>query len=261
MDRTVLLHLHYDGTHFAGWQRQPESRTVQGELEAVLGRLCGGLVRAHAAGRTDAGVHALGMAVSLSVPERWTPAALNRGLNALLPADCWVERTTEVVAGFHARKSAEGRSYRYLIGTDPLARSPFRRPFEWPFGRPLDQERLDRAAACLVGTHDFRALAVQTGSKLNCLCDIRSARWAVRQEAVGVQFEIAANRFLHHLVRILVGTMVDIASGRRPDEDLPRLLAQEPGVRSSPPAPAEGLYFVRADYSSHWFPDQRISCD
>ncbi|MEK7381628.1 MAG: hypothetical protein AAB075_11505, partial [Gemmatimonadota bacterium] len=93
------------------------------------------------------------------------------------------------------------------------------------------------------------------------LCHIRSARWAAREDAVGVRFEIAANRFLHHLVRILVGTMVDIASGRRPEEDLPRLLAQEPGVRSSPPAPAEGLYFVRADYSSRWFPDQRISCD
>lgn len=253
MDRTVLLHLHYDGARFAGWQRQPESRTVQGELEAVLARLCGGPVPAHAAGRTDAGVHALGMAVSFTVTERWTPAALRRGLNALLPSDCWVERAIEVGAGFHARKSAGERSYRYLVGTDQAARSPFRRPFEWALGRPLDLDCLHRVSAGLLGEHDFRSLAVQTGAKLNCRCELRVARWSDRAVGSGVQFEVSANRFLHHMVRMLVGTMVDMALGHRPEEDMTRLLALDPEVRSSPPAPAEGLYFVKADYPSRWF--------
>lgn len=193
------------------------------------------------------------MAVSLTVSERWTPAALQRGLNALLPRDCWVERATEAGAGFHARKSAEGRSYRYLVGTDQASRSPFRRPFEWALGRPLDLDCLNRVSDSLLGEHDFRSMAVQTGGKLNCRCEIRVAGWSARGIGLGVQFDVSANRFLHHMVRMLVGTMVDMALGHRPEEDMTRLLAVDPEVRSSPPAPAEGLYFVKADYPSSWF--------
>jgi tRNA pseudouridine38-40 synthase len=253
MDRTVCARIQYDGTHFVGWQIQPRGRTVQGELEAVLRRLCGASIRAHAAGRTDAGVHALGMAVSAVVPARWTPVALRDALNALLPADIWVARVDEARLGFHARRSAEGRAYCYRIGTDETARSPFRRPYEWALGRELDPGMLARLADGLLGPHDFRALAVHTGLKRNCRCDIRRACWQRREGAIGWEFHIAADRFLHHLVRILVGTMVDGALGRRPETDLARLLDQDPGVRASPPAPAEGLYFVSADYADRWF--------
>lgn len=253
MDRTVCARIQYDGTRFVGWQIQPRGRTVQGELEAVLGRLCGAPVRAHAAGRTDAGVHALGMAVSAVVPARWTPAALRSALNALLPADVWVAHLEEAQPGFHARRSASGRAYRYRIGSDEAARSPFRRPYEWALGRELDAAALNRLAGALLGPHDFRALAVHTGMKRNCRCDVRRARWERRDGDIGWEFHVAADRFLHHLVRILVGTMVDAALGRRPEADLARLLDQDPGVRASPPAPAEGLYFVSADYPDHWF--------
>jgi tRNA pseudouridine38-40 synthase len=253
MDRTVCARIHYDGRGFAGWQIQPGGRTVQGELEAVLGRLCSTPIRAHGAGRTDAGVHALGMAVSAVVPAKWTPVALQEALNALLPTDIWVERLEEVRPGFHARMSAGGRSYCYRIGTDAGSRSPFRRPYEWGLRRELDGDLLASLAAVVSGPHDFRALAVHTGLKRNCRCDIRRARWVRRAGNTGWEFHVAADRFLHHMVRILVGTMVDAATARRPPGDLARLLAEDPGVRASPPAPAEGLYFMAAEYPDHWF--------
>jgi tRNA pseudouridine38-40 synthase len=253
MDRTVLARLQFDGTRFAGWQRQPRARTVQGEVEAVLERLIGHRVPVHAAGRTDAGVHALGMAVSATVPDRWTPAALERAVNALLPSDCWVESVRQVRAGFHARKSATGREYEYRLGTDPSAASPFRRPYEWALGRAPAAEALAGAAERLGGVHDFRALAVHTGPRRNCRCHIRRAVWEPRPAGAGFRFRIAADRFLHHMVRILVGTMVDAALGRRPETDLDRLLSGADGVRASPPAPPQGLYFVRAEYPDTWF--------
>jgi tRNA pseudouridine38-40 synthase len=253
MDRTVCARIHYDGTRFVGWQVQPDGRTVQGEMEAVLERLCGRRVRVHGAGRTDAGVHALGMAVSATVPARWTPDALHRALNALLPRDCWVQDVREALPGFHARKSATGRAYCYRIGTDPAAASPFRRPWEWALGRPLAFDVLVESARQFLGTHDFRALAVHTGGRVNCRCTIRRAEWLPRAEHPGVEFHVAADRFLHHMVRMLVATMVDAALGRRPPEELAGLLGREPAVRASAPAPPEGLHFVAAEYPDRWF--------
>jgi tRNA pseudouridine38-40 synthase len=253
MDRTIFARLHYDGTGFAGWQIQPDARTVQGEIEAVLLRLLDHPVRVHAAGRTDAGVHALGMAVSAIVPARWTPDALRRAVNALLPEDCWVAEAREARSGFHARYSATGRRYAYRVGTDGAAKSPFRRPFEWAMDHSLELAALERMAGMLRGTHDFRALAVHTGERENCRCTIRQAQWVPRIQDRGVEFHVAADRFLHHMVRILVATMVDAALGRRPEGDLALLLGQDPGVRASAPAPPHGLYFVRAEYPDHWF--------
>jgi tRNA pseudouridine38-40 synthase len=161
MSRTYLALLQYDGRDFLGWQRQAEGRTVQAEVEGVLARLCGRRIVAHGAGRTDAGVHALGLGVSFSVPEKWTADGLRRALNALLPRDCWVERLTPMAAGFHARKSATGRSYRYDVGTDDGGASPFRRPYEWGLGRALDEAALAAAASVVLGEHDFPAFAVR----------------------------------------------------------------------------------------------------
>jgi tRNA pseudouridine38-40 synthase len=253
MDRTIFARLHYDGTRFAGWQIQPDARTVQGEIEAVLLRLLDHPVRVHAAGRTDAGVHALGMAVSAIVPARWTPDALRRSVNALLPPDCWVSEVREARRGFHARYAATGRRYAYRVGADADAKSPFRRPFEWALEPAPAREVLDRMATILLGTHDFRALAVQTGELENCRCTIRQAQWVPRIQDRGVEFHVAADRYLQHMVRILVATKVDAALGRRPESDLASLLGQVPGVRASAPAPPHGLYFVRAEYPDHWF--------
>lgn len=251
--RPVLLTLHYDGGRYAGWQRQAEGRTVQAELERVLERLAGQPIRAHAAGRTDAGVHAVGMAVSCLLPERWNTKELLRAVNALLPPDSWVASCREMRPGFHARKSATERRYRYLIGTDATARSPFRRRFEWALGDPLDAEALRQAAGLLPGEHDFGAFSVRSSPRAHKRCRIGSAQWSPRSNGSGVVFEIAADRFLHHMVRMLVGTMVDIGRGRRGAEDMSRLLALESGVGTSPPAPPEGLYFVSARFPAECY--------
>jgi tRNA pseudouridine38-40 synthase len=279
MSRTYLALLHYDGRAFAGWQRQPDVRTVQGEIERVLERLCGSRIVANAAGRTDAGVHAAGMGVSLELPERWEAEALHRALNGLLPADCWIERVSEMAPGFHARWSATGRRYRYDVGTDPASASPFRRGFEWALGRELDEGRLVAAAEVLPGRHSFEAFSVRQaaitparrrgGSETRPYgdsdcgrrpyslgpyeCTIGLARWEVRPVGQGFRFHVAADRFLHHMVRFLVGTMVEIGLGRRPVEDMVTLLRTTDNHGTSQPAPAEGLYFQAASYPEECF--------
>lgn len=257
MRRTFLARLHYDGRGFVGWQRQSRGRSVQGELERVLERLTGERIVAHAAGRTDAGVHAVGMGVSFALPDRWSAASLHRALNALLPRDCWAEAVMPMRDGFHARRSALERRYRYVIGTDAASRSPFRRPFEWALARPLDLAALDAAAATIVGEHDFRAFAAVGQAKPHYRCRIRLAAWERRPHEAGATLHIAADRFLHHMVRMLVGTMVDVALDRRPLGDMARLLCRSDNADTSPPAPPEGLYFVAAEYPVHCYADPR----
>lgn len=266
MSRTYLALLHFDGREFTGWQRQPGGRTVQAEVERVLERLCGRRVVAHGAGRTDRGVHSLGLGVSFAVPEKWTADQLHRALNALLPGDCWVESVTPMRSGFHARKCASGRRYRYDIGTDEAAASPFRRPYEWALGRALDGSRLAGAARAVLGTHEFHAFAVRKPAASDGVestsglhrgrpyeCTIRLAEWEPRPSDRGFSFHVAADRFLHHMVRFLVGTMVDIALGRRPSDDMTLLLQKRDNQTTSPPAPPQGLFFVAAEYPADWY--------
>lgn len=255
MSRTFLATLHYDGTGFVGWQRQPAGRSVQIEFERVLERLFERRVVAHAAGRTDAGVHAEGIGVSFAAPATWGALSLHRALNALLPRDCWIEAVHPMQPGFHARKSAVARRYRYEIGTDPAAASPFRRPYEWPLMRGLDRAALDDAARRVLGRHDFRAFAAKGEPKPHHLCTLRLSEWVDRPAGCGVSFHVEADRFLHHMVRLLVGTMVDVGLGRRPADDMDMLLARGDNQATSPPAPARGLYFVAATYPQELFAD------
>ncbi|MDZ4674652.1 MAG: tRNA pseudouridine(38-40) synthase TruA [Gemmatimonadota bacterium] len=250
MDRNFLLQLEFDGGQFAGWQRQAAGRTVQGELERVLSRLADRQVVAHGAGRTDAGVHAEGLGVTCLLPARWDAPSLLRAVNALLPEDCRVVQAQEVSPNLHARRSASARTYRYELGTDPESHSPFRRRWEWALARSVDLTTMAETAARLVGEHDFHRLSVRNSPRPHYRCVVRAATWEVRADGTGAHFHITADRFLHHMVRMLVGTMVDIGLGRRPGADLGRLLQHDPSVRTSPPAPAEGLYFVVADYPS-----------
>jgi tRNA pseudouridine38-40 synthase len=255
MSRTFLATLQFDGTDFVGWQRQPVGRSVQAEFERVLERLFGRASVAHAAGRTDAGVHALALGVSFSAPDSWATPALRRALNALLPRDCWVQSLSPMRPGFHARKSALARRYRYLLGLDDAAASPFRHPYEWALCRPLDQVALCSAAALLLGEHDFTGFAAKGSPKPHYLCHLRQSDWTVRPEGRGLTFEVEADRFLHHMVRMLVGTMVDIGLGRRPVSDIEMLLERGDNQETSPPAPPQGLYFVGATYPIEAYAD------
>ena len=248
MSRTFLATLHFDGTGFVGWQRQAAGRSVQGEFERVLERLFARRTVAHAAGRTDAGVHASGLAVSFAAPSGWNVATLRRALNALLPKDCWIESVHRMQPGFHARKSAVTRRYRYDIGLDEAAASPFRRRFEWALMRPLDTPALRSAARLLLGEHDFRAFAAKGEPKPHYLCRLALAQWETRPGGQGLSFHVEADRFLHHMVRMLVGTMVEVGLERRPLADIEALLERGDNSDTSPPAPPQGLYFVAATY-------------
>lgn len=254
MSRTFLATLQYDGTGFVGWQRQPAGRSVQLEFERVLERLFAHRTVAHAAGRTDAGVHSIGQGVSFSAPGNWTHLSLRRALNALLPSDCWVESVHPMLPGFHARKSALSRRYRYRVGGDEASASPFRRQLEWALGKPLDLELLNEAARVARGEHDFRAFATKT-DKPHYRCRVIHAAWTPRIDDRGVSFEIEADRFLQRMVRMLVGTMVDIGLARRPLEDMATLLRREDNADTSPPAPPEGLYFAAVVYPPELFAD------
>jgi tRNA pseudouridine38-40 synthase len=247
-ERTVQLVLHYDGARFSGWQRQPDQRTVQGVVEQALEQLCAGPIPALGSGRTDAGVHARGQAVGVRLPERWDPARIRRALNAILPSDVWVAASFEMRPDFHARYSAVSRRYSYYVGTDADARSPFRRPHELPIDRPVDREMLDRAASLLKGDHCFRAFAVAGTAPAHDdhRCTVSLARW--RDRPGGLLFEIEANRFLHHMVRFLVGTMLEIATDRRPFDDLAVLLEASDNHEVSPPAPPHALFLDQVTY-------------
>jgi tRNA pseudouridine38-40 synthase len=182
------------------------------------------------------------------VPLKWEAAELRRALNAVLPADLWVASAVEMSDAFHARYSATGRRYSYHVGTDREARSPFRRRWEWALEEPLARDALALCAQALVGTHRFRAFAVQGTAPVedDHRCTVIDAAW--RERPTGLAFEIEANRFLHHMVRFLVGTMIDIARGRRPASDFRLLLEAEDNRRTSAPAPPHALFLEVVRY-------------
>lgn len=243
--------MHYEGRNFYGWQSQINRRTVQGELSHILRRICGdGSRRLTAAGRTDRGVHATGQVASALIPNRFQPEELHRALNALAPVDMWIESAERVPDSFHPRYDARSRSYLYRVGVSPESRSPFRAPWCWPFGRALDRKRMADAARSLVGEHDFSAFAKAGQPERGVRCRVIEAAWEYSATVPDtLEFEIRADRYLHHMVRYLVGTMVEIGQCLRPVEEIARLLRREPDVTMAPPAPAQGLFLTRVEYS------------
>jgi tRNA pseudouridine38-40 synthase len=248
-ERVIQLVLQYDGSDFSGWQVQPAARTVQGVVEDALADLAGQPVRVTGAGRTDAGVHARGQAAGVAVAAHWTPDRLRRALNQRLPNDVWIADAHEMVPTFHARFGATARRYSYSVALGRDARSPFRRRFRLPWDGPApDTEALAWCAAQVVGTHRFRAFAVRGTAPEHDdhACTVRRCAWTVSAEELVLDIE--ANRFLHHMVRFLVGTMMDVATGRRPREDFPALLRADHNDDVSEPAPACGLVLEQVTY-------------
>lgn len=241
------LSVQYDGTAYRGWQVQPSDRTVQGELERVLSRLFDRPTRVLGSGRTDTGVHATGQVAVVDGPARWSPERLQRALNALLPADVRVPSVTEAAPGFHPRYDAVSRAYRYRIGTSPAARSPFHAPWCWLVDRPIDLARMGEATAMLVGEHSFRAFAKAGQEERGDRCIVTQAEWA-EWPGLGVELRIAANRFLHHMVRYLAGTLVAIGTGEREVREMEMLLIGAGDLLTSPPAPARGLFLVHVTF-------------
>lgn len=242
--------VHYDGSAYAGWQVQPDERTVQGELESRLGRL-GIENRVSAAGRTDAGVHAAGQEIVFESPRQWVHADLERALNSTLPDDIWIESLRDAAPDFHPRFKATGRRYEYYLAPGREGRSPHRRRSAWNVPAPPDEEALRESALCLLGEGDFTLLSKAGQPELGTRCMIERAQWA-RTRIGDYRFAIVADRFLHRMVRYLVSTMVEIGTGRRTAGELKALLRRDSEVRPPVPAPACGLYLTGVRYADGW---------
>lgn len=245
--------IEYDGTSFHGSQLQPGVRTVQRELEEALGKLFDRPTRIDLAGRTDAGVHATAQEAAFGAPRRWDPDELARALGAVLPDDVTVRSVLPVSADFHPRFDAEARRYRYAVASGP-ARRPLLRHRCWSPGWPLDLNALSALAAAIPGERSFERFARSGQPERGTRCRVVSAEWLLDRPAFAF-FEIVADRFLHHMVRYLVGTSVEIAAGRRPLADFEQLLAGEAGSRAVFPAAPGGLYLTGVRYANRWNAD------
>lgn len=239
------LLVEYEGTLYLGWQIQPQGRSVQGEFETALQRLTGQQIRVTAAGRTDRGVHASGQVVSFQLPQVWPTTTLQRALNALLPHDVAVCRVETVADAFDPRRHAVSRTYVYRIWNRRVA-SPFWRRFAWHVPTPLDTGAMQQAAQALVGEHDFASFQASGCEAQHAVR--RVLRSEVQHYGPMIRYEIEANAFVRHMVRNIVGTLVQIGGGERPASDLAEILARRDRRWAGPTAPAQGLCLVAVRY-------------
>jgi len=243
--RRIRLVVEYDGTDFAGWQRQPQQRTVQAALEDALFRLTGERLVVHGAGRTDAGVHALGQVAAITTASPLPAETLRRALCALLPAGLSVVDADEVDADFDPRRHARGKLYRYRIW-NRASRSPHEARYAWHRSRPLDDAAMAEAAALLVGEHDFAAFRAADCERRTTVRRVFSL--AVRRHGALLTLEIEATAFLKNMVRIIVGTLDEVGRGRRPPASLGVILRGRDRTAAGPTAPPHGLFLVEVHY-------------
>lgn len=252
----------YDGTRLVGWQRQAEGDSVQAVLEDALARFEGAPVVVHGAGRTDAGVHALAQVASVRVTCTHAVETLARALNAQLPEDVRVLRVEEAATDFHARFDARSKTYRYLIRNAPFV-GPFERAFVWHVPQPLDVAAMQQAAADLVGTHDFAAFRSVGSDASGTVRTLFSSRVALEPRAsvlpldgpdgrlapgALLAYETRGDGFLRHMVRTIVGTLVEVGRGWRPSDSMAQVLRGGLRAGAGATAPPHGLFLVGVDY-------------
>ena len=242
---TFKATLEYDGTAYAGWQRQPGQPTIQEAVEAAFRSVTQTDVPVIAAGRTDAGVHALGQVVSFKSDKPLSPDEWLRALNATLPDDISVRSVEQVPDDFHARYSAIRKLYVYRILNRP-SRSALERARAWHLYGRLSLDAMREAAGHLVGRHDFSSFQGHPTDVENPLCDLQRIE-IVRAEDI-VRIEMEADRFLKQMVRAMVGTLVEIGQEKRKPEEMKRILDAKDRRAAGYTAPAQGLYLVRVDY-------------
>jgi len=240
------LIIQYDGSRYDGWQKQGNTdNTIQGKVEGVLSRLAGSPVEVHGAGRTDAGVHAEGQVASVRLPDRLSPDEVRDYLNHYLPDDIAVLSVEKVDERFHARLSAKGKVYRYTVRTGKIP-DVFRRKYQYMIGGHPDLPAMERAAALLVGTHDFRSFCSNKRYKKSTVRTIHSIE--IRADGADLTFTFHGNGFLYNMVRILTGTLLEVGLGERKAEDIPAILSSLDRANAGKTAPAQGLTLVKVEY-------------
>jgi tRNA pseudouridine38-40 synthase len=244
-DRNLKITLAYDGSRFVGWQRQAAGESIQGLLEDALARLEGGAVTAHGAGRTDAGVHALAQVASARVTFGHDTMTVARALNATLPPEIRVTSVEDAHSDFHARFDARGKYYRYQLANVPVP-SPFTRAYVWHVPEPLDRAAMAAAATALVGTHDYAAFQSSGTDVHTTVRTLTRSAWL--EEPGLLVYEVAADGFLRHMVRAIVGTLVEVGRGARPSSQVASLLAGGSRAQAGATAPAHGLLLSRVEY-------------
>ncbi len=245
--RRLKLTLSYHGAEFSGWQSQADGNAVQDHLEAAFRKILDRPVRVHGSGRTDSGVHALGQVAHVDLPDaRRSPERWLEALNGLLPRAIRIVRSRFVPDSFHARFSARGKVYRYQIWAAPVA-SPFEADRSWHVRRPLDGQALARAAFFFQGTHDFAGFAANRGKKEEST--VRTIhRMRVTSSGARVRIELDGNGFLYKMARLMVGMMVQCATGKLPVTAVEEALRNPAAKHPRLVAPAEGLFLVRVRY-------------
>lgn len=245
MARTLKLTIAYDGTAFAGWQMQGNQRTVQGVVEDALRAFDGERVVVHAAGRTDAGVHAAGQVISFRLKSNITAGALQRALNVTLPGDVRVMLSDEAPDSFNARFNPQRKTYRYAIYTGAVV-PPQIRHYVWHVPQRLDLDAMNAAAAVLIGEHDFSAFQASGGDVITSRREVWVSRLARGEDQI--MYEITGSGFLKQMVRNIAGTLVDIGKGRRVVDDMRRILDSRDRAQASATAPAHGLTLWAVEY-------------
>lgn len=244
--RTLKLTLAYDGTNYVGWQRQLNGTSIQQLIEDALVPLAGGATPGVAgAGRTDAGVHALGQVASVNVEFATATDAVQRALNVRLPTDIRVTSVDEMTPGFHARFHAKGKWYRYRIATSRVV-LPFDRWFVWHAPEARDVSAMRAAAAAFVGRHDFASLQARGTATLHTVRTIE--RVDITESEGGLVVDIAGDGFLRHMARTIAGTLVDVGAGLRQPEQVAGMLAARDRRAAGPTAPASGLMLMAVRY-------------
>jgi tRNA pseudouridine38-40 synthase len=243
MKKNFKIVIEYDGTDFVGWQRQANGRSVQETIENALEKIVQQNVGIVGAGRTDSGVHARGQVANFSIDTSISPKELSRALNGVLPDDVAIRSVNEADLDFSARYSATAREYGYYISRVPTA---INRRYSWSLGYQLDVPAMNSLCGEFIGKHDFQSFCKADSSADNYLCTVMDASWSEREGSL--LFTIRANRFLHGMVRALVGTMVDIGRGHRSPGNFSEILSSKKRTKAGQSAPPHGLFLERVIY-------------